>query len=159
MDVVLDEDFAKVWSDSRTPIVFSTIRQLPTTLAGLASLCDRHLQLVRKTKKKYHAAYSITDLSSCSPVPLNVAFNYSENFVPKQFRAGLLFKAFIRPRNLVTRSTLDTALKITNTSQIGLYNSFEEALKDINRKIAEGRLRKQDPVATAWDGFWRMLSL
>ena len=100
MNVVLDEEFAKVWSDSRTPIVFSTIRQLPTTLAGLASLCDHHLQLVRKTKKKYRAAYSITDLSSCSPVPLNVAFNYSENFVPKQFRAGLLFKAFIRPRNL-----------------------------------------------------------
>ncbi len=138
MNIVFDEGFAKVWSDERSPIVFANVRQMPLSKVGFFELCERHIELIRQIRKRFERVYSITDLSGCSPFPLGIAFDYAQSFIPRQFRAGVQFKAFIKPRNLVSRTTLDTVLRVTDNPGIGVYESFEGALQDINQKM-DGR--------------------
>lgn len=135
MRIVYNESFARVWSEPKSPIVFSVVSKIPESSEGYAELCQRQIELIRKARQEFQMVFSITDFSACNPLSLRRAIDYVEYHVVRQFEAGLTYKAFVKPRNLVNQSILHTAMKLTDLPAIGFYDSFDAALESITSKI------------------------
>lgn len=154
-----DDRTANLWTDPHGPIVFSTVGGMPSSHAGFVDFCRREIELIRSVKKNFSAAYSIMDLSGCQPVPLNIAIDYAGTALPQQVRHGMRFKALIKPANPLTQTVLETAFARADSSRIAWFNSFEEALADINRRLSEWKVDRRGRFNKALFGLATFLNL
>lgn len=133
MNVVFEEDFAKVWSDGYSPCVFAVLYHMPE-VSRFKAMCEAYLKLVRKLSGEYKEVYSISNMTDSQPIPLEALFLYYNTYLPKQFASGLRYKAYVKPRNVFSQFSLEEALKNIDKTKVGVFDSFEEALQAVNRK-------------------------
>lgn len=139
MNVVFDEDFAKVWSDGYTPCAFAVMYHMPE-ISRFKEMCEAHVTLVKHLANGCRDVYSVSNMADSQPFPLDALFLYWNIYLPKQFESGLRYKAYVRPRNLFSQFSLETVLKNIDEDKIGIFDSFEEALQAVSNKCSSTRM-------------------
>ncbi len=140
MNVVFDEDFAKVWSDGYSPCIFATMYHIPS-LTRFKEMSEAYLKLVKKLSNEYREVYGISNLSESQPISIEALYLYYNSYLPKQFQNGLQYKAYVKPKNLFSQFSLEEVLKGLDPQKVGVFNTFEEALQAVNNKRSEKNKR------------------
>jgi hypothetical protein len=141
MAIVFDHDFGRVWSDGTTPCVFSSIVRVPQR-EELDELAEKQLGMLAELKHTFGDVYSILDLRLCPLLDWQIAQYYTLKIISRQFRAGLKHKAFVAPEEQRSREVFDQALSLVPDLPISLHTSFEDALREVNRKRTQSGSRK-----------------
>ncbi len=94
----------------------------------LHDFCDMHLGFIREIAAgRQGAVYSICDTYIMEPFMFEILVNYYSHVFPKQQRAGLAFKAFVKPRNFDLFGDSHSVQKNIDHRPIGLFDSFDKA--------------------------------
>lgn len=136
MNVVFEEDFAKVWSDGYSPCAFAVMHHMPS-ISRYKAMCEVYIKLIKKLSHEFKDVYSISNLAESQPIPLEALFLYYNTYLPKQFQSGLRYKAYVKPKNLFAQFSLEEVLKNMDSTKVGVFDTFEEALEAVNRKRIE----------------------
>jgi hypothetical protein len=132
MNVVVDNEFARIWSDNATPIVFTFVRKIPEQLEMLEFLQKKQEELIKVINSKFNEVYCICDFSECRPAPFEILFECSVGRLIQQGKLGLNFKAFVAPKNRLAQSALAEMLNSYDETKASIFKSFEESLNAIN---------------------------
>jgi hypothetical protein len=132
MNVVVDNEFARIWSDDTSPIVFTLVRRIPDQQEQFEMLMSKQEDLIKEVKRKFSEVYAICDLSQCKAAPFELLFECCLGRLAQQFKAGVKFKAFVAPRNMLAQCSLDEMLKTTDETKVSSFKTFEESLNTIN---------------------------
>lgn len=139
MKVVFDEDFAKIWRDGYSPIVFAVVYHMPES-TRFKKMCEAHAAQVKRFSREYKGVYSIFNMAEAQPIPLEALFLYHNVYLPQQFETGLRYKAYVKPRNLFSQFSLEEVVNNVDPTKMGTFDSFEEALQAVNRKRSSSLL-------------------
>jgi hypothetical protein len=131
MAILFDRDFGRVWSDGATPYIFSSVVRVPEKEC-LYELVEKQLELIREMQRKFGSVYSIIDLHLCPPASQQLVNEYVMEIIPRQFKAGLKFKAIVKPGDKNSEKQLAMALARIGPLPIRVHATFEEALQFIN---------------------------
>lgn len=135
MNVVFDEDFAKVWSDGYSPCVFAVMYHMPE-ISRFKEMCEAYVKLVKHLANECNDVYSVSNMADSPPFPLDALFLYCNTYLPKQFESGLRYKAYVKPRNVFSQFSLEEVLKNIDENKVGIFDSFGEALQAVNNKYS-----------------------
>jgi hypothetical protein len=141
MAIVFDRDFARVWSDGTTPCVFSSVVRAPGR-EELDELTEKQLGMIAELRHTFGDVYSILDLRLCPPVDPQIAQHYTRKIIPRQFKAGLTHKAFVKPEEKKSKEVFSQALHLIKDLPISVHTSFEDALNEINQKRTQSNFKK-----------------
>jgi hypothetical protein len=104
-------------------------------------MSEAYLKLVKKISSEYRDVYGISNLSESQPISIEALYLYYNSYLPKQFQNGLLYKAYVKPKNLFSQFSLEEVLKGLDPQKVGIFNTFEEALQAVNNKRSEKNKR------------------
>ena len=132
MKVVVDNEFARIWSDDTSPIVFTLLRKIPEETEVFDEIQKEQDDLIKTTKAKFSEVYCICDLSQCKASSFEALFEYCFVKLTQQLKSGVKFKAFVAPRNMLAQCSLNEVLKNLDQTKVASFKTFEESLNAIN---------------------------
>lgn len=128
MKVLVENEYVKSWTDNEEPIIYSRVLKMPESSLMLQNFCDMHLGFIREVAgDRPGSVYSICDTYIMEPFMFEILVNYYSHILPRQQRAGLAFKAFVKPRNFDLLADVQVIQKNIEHKPIGLFESFDKA--------------------------------
>lgn len=125
---LLENNYIRSWNEEGTPVIFSLLLKQPESSIMLQQFCDLQEQFVKDLKQKFPGGvYSVCDASVMQPFEFEIMVNYYAHIFPKQQRAGLLYKAFVIPKNYDLDEDFGAVLKKVNGRSIGIFQTIEKA--------------------------------
>jgi hypothetical protein len=142
MAILFDRDFGRVWWDGTTPFVFASVVRVPVK-KEMDALAEKQIELIREVKSKFGDVYSILDLSLCPVLPNPIILHYVTTIAPRQFRAGVMHKAFVMPGEKEPFQLLVKSFTLISHFPVSLHTSFENALDEINRRRRQAEPKRE----------------
>jgi hypothetical protein len=147
MKILIENEFVKSWTDDEAPIIFSRLLKEPESSLMVQQFCDGHEGFIQDVAaRKSGAVYSICDTYVMQPFMFEVLVNYYAHVFAKQQRAGLTFKAFVKPRNFERLAAGEDVFKKIENRPIGIFESFDQAFYHIRNEWKQLQARKLAPV-------------
>jgi hypothetical protein len=141
--ILIENEFVKSWTDDESPIIFSRVLKEPQSSIMLQQFCDMQEGFIKEiAARKQGAVYSICDTYIMQPFTFQVLVNYYAHVFAKQQRAGLTFKAFVKPRNFERLTESNDIIKRIETRPIGMFESFDQAFYHIRNEWKQLQTRK-----------------
>jgi hypothetical protein len=143
MKVLFENEFVKSWTTDEAPIIFSRVLKMPDSSLMLQNFCDLHLGFISELASRTQGpVFSICDTYIMQPFMFEVLVNYYAHVFPKQQRAGLVYKAFVKPRNFDQLTDASEFLKKIDQRPIGLFESFDQAFYFIKTEAKKALMQK-----------------
>lgn len=132
MNVAFEEGFAKVWTDSHTPSIFTLITDIPPNYQT-SEFAKAHTLLTKQIYKQYGEAYLIADFSRVSEEKSERLCMFYLELIPQLIKNKISYAAFICPHKSMESLPPDKREKL-GSAPIGIYGNFTEALASVNLK-------------------------
>jgi hypothetical protein len=129
MTVEIKNNFVHIWTNAKSPVLFARVYSLPVDVVDFNLVTEEYLGCIRKLKAEFPVLFTVTDFSELSPPKLPVVIRFYEEFIPAQLQLGIRYKAFVRPRNLFSQFALEDVIKNSDPVAVGVFDTFEEAMK------------------------------
>jgi hypothetical protein len=143
MKILIENEFVKSWTDDESPIIFSRLIREPQSSIMIQQFCDLHEGFIKDiAARNQGAVYSICDTYIMQPFTFQVLVNYYAHVFAKQQRAGLTFKAFVKPRNFERLTEANYIFKKIENRPIGMFESFDQAFYQISNEWKQLQSRK-----------------
>jgi len=118
----------RIWIDDFGPFVFAQIKSLAAA-SEMKNANVKAIEAIRHQAKKFKFVFSILDTTETESLTYDKLMDYYQQSLIRQFKAGLEYTAFLRPRNEYSAEVLAMAVKaFTLRSSIGVHETFESAL-------------------------------
>lgn len=123
----------RIWIDDFGPFVFGQLKNLATP-SDMKNANTKSIEAIRHQAKRFKFVFSILDTTETESMTYNTLMDYYHQSLLGQFKAGLEYLAFLRPRNEHSAEVLSMAVKaFTLRSSIGVHETFESALHHTTR--------------------------
>jgi hypothetical protein len=133
MKVLFENEYARLWLDGHSPILYSKVIAIPQKMEELKRMCGVYADAIKSSLKSYKRIYSLSDFSEIRIVPGKDMIQFYANFLPNLKNSGIVFKAFIKPRGTSEQKLLSEVVNNSTSLQAASYDRFEEALSAINQ--------------------------
>jgi hypothetical protein len=133
MEVFVDSQYARIWTDSETPLLFYMVKAIPDCSSQVNLHGKKYMELLKKMRnRKGGIAYSITDFTLNRKHSAEQIRSYINQLIQFQTQGGVTFMAFAIGEN---ESEKNCELLATQSgASVGVFKSFSDALAHINRE-------------------------
>lgn len=133
MKVLFENEYARLWLDGHSPILYSKVIAIPQQMEELKRVCQVYSEAIKSSLRSYKRIYSLSDFSEIRIVPAKDMIQFYANFLPNLKNSGIVFKAFIKPSGISEQNLLSEIVENSSSLQAASYDRFEEALSAINQ--------------------------
>jgi hypothetical protein len=145
MKIIGEDKYLKTWIDDQAPIIFTRLLKAPESSVLVQELCERHLNLIEGiVASGKGAAYSICDAYALQPFTFDLLVDYFMGVMPRQIKAGLTYKAFVRPRSMNHLVDLQAMMKKMDHQPVGIFDDFDQASQFVYAEWA--KIKAMKPV-------------
>jgi hypothetical protein len=99
MKTVLVNEYAKICTEEKVPVILWVFRKLPALSNAMKELCDSFLEFVEKSPRADGLVYSICDCKYLSPYSFDLFVNFYIALLPKLTDKGVALTAFVCPKD------------------------------------------------------------
>jgi hypothetical protein len=147
--IIAEDKYMKTWIDDQAPIIFTRILKAPESTALVQQFCEKHQQLIEEmVKSGKGAVYSICDAYALQPFTFDLLVDYFMSVMSKQIKAGLTFKAFVKPSSINHPADLEAMMKKVDHQPVGIFEDFNQAAEFINGEWAKAKALKRAALAS-----------
>jgi hypothetical protein len=133
--IIAEDKYLKTWLDDQAPIIFTRLYKAPESSAIMQEFCERHLSLIHEiAAMDKGAVYSICDAYALQPYTFDLLVDYFMSVMGKQIKAGLTYKAFVKPKSLTHFADLEHLMKKVDHQPVGIFDDFQQASQLINNE-------------------------
>lgn len=149
MKIITEDKYLKSWIDDQAPIIFTRILKAPESSVLVQQFCEKHLTLIEEiVASGKGAVYSICDAYALQPFTFDLLVDYFMSVMPKQIKAGLTYKAFVKPRSMNHLVDLQEMMRKMDHQPVGIYEDFEQASQFIYGEWAKMKaLKSPRPIS------------
>jgi hypothetical protein len=143
MKILVENEFVKSWIDDEAPIILTRLLKEPANSIMLQQFCDLQEKFIKEVASQNNSpVYSICDSSSMPPFMFELLVNYYLHIFPKHQRAGLIQKAFVKPRNFDFLGDMIDLQRKIGDRPVGIFESFDQAFYHIKNEWKQSLVKK-----------------
>jgi hypothetical protein len=149
MKIIAEDKHMKTWIDDQAPIIFTRILKAPESSALVQQFCEKHQALIEEmVKSGQGAVYSICDAYALQPFSFDLLVDYFMSVMPKQIKAGLTFKAFVKPSSVYHPADIEAMMKKMDHQPVGIFDDFNQASQFITSEWAKAKALRRASLAS-----------
>ena len=142
MNILVENASMKLWVDAYAPIVFCKLLVVPDDRNKFLQLCKNNIVAIEHIiARGQNVVYSICDATEIIPFHFEVFMGHYMHHLPSLFKAGLKFQAVIKPAKTPLDSWTNSFGKNMDNKSINIFDCFEKALDNINKKCTTFSLK------------------